>query len=262
MKKIILCIIATINLSIISYGQAIFENSYISQKGLENSFPAFKTDFGLHYYTLNRISGELLIYNANHILIKTINIPMPSGATEIQNISQFSDKLFNNDSLIEFIVSFRTTVGNPSIMTLFNENEIIIQQYGAKSDSKVINGNSNEFKLITWTEIYSPLQNPQLTYPFDVYSLPGITLNLNQNQNIENLQFFGFPNPTEKNITVINNLDIGQNGVLEVFDINGKKIIQKDVIGTAENIILDTSELSNGIYSAKLNNQTTKFIKK
>ena len=74
--------------------------------------------------------------------------------------------------------------------------------------------------------------------------------------------FFGFPNPTENRIAITNNLENGQNGILEVFDVNGKKVIQKNVIGENGEINLDVTELSNGVYIYKLNGQTNRFIKK
>jgi len=35
--------------------------------------------------------------------------------------------------------------------------------------------------------------------------------------------FFGYPNPAESTINITNKLSNGENGVLEIFDANGKK---------------------------------------
>lgn len=261
MKKIIFYLIVFI--SNFSVAQAVLEHSYIegAQRQPNNGLPMFITDNGTNYYEFNSVTRILLIYNSSHNLIKTINIPLTAGATRINSVSLFSDKLFNSDSLIEFVVMSYGT--GQSYLTLFNENATIVQQLGNDEGAELIKISNTNFKLLTWKELNYPFPNDNRTYyPYKIYSLPGTTLNLTQNQNIENLQFFGFTNPTENNIELTNNLNIGQNAVLEVFDINGKKVIQKDVIGTSENINLDISELNNGIYFAKLNNQTTKFIKK
>lgn len=74
--------------------------------------------------------------------------------------------------------------------------------------------------------------------------------------------FFGFPNPTENRITITNNLENGQNATLEVFAINGKKVMQKNVVGENGEINLDVTELNEGVYIYKLNGQTNRFVKK
>jgi Secretion system C-terminal sorting domain len=88
----------------------------------------------------------------------------------------------------------------------------------------------------------------------DVYSLPGI-LSVHQ-QNLLSKNFISFPNPTENNITITNNLESGQTGTLEVFDINGKKVMNKNGVGENGKINLDVTDLNEGVYISKLNGQT------
>jgi hypothetical protein len=258
MKKIIFGLIATFGISIVTFGQGTLEHSYQTKKWQYDQTNAFKTDAGLNFYTLDNSTGTLLVYNASHILIKTINIPIPSGYN-LQYLYAITDKLFNADALIEFIISFEDGT-NPDILTLINENGTILQQYGNKSEAYIIKGTSGAFKLITLSNPYSQVPTAS-NFDYDVYSLPGTTLNVLQNKSAEN-SFFGFPNPTENRIAITNNLENGQNGVLEVFDVNGKKVIQKNVIGENSEINLDVTELSKGVYIYKLNGQTNRFIKK
>lgn len=258
MKKIIFGIIATVSISSFSFAQATLEHSYQTTKFQSDETNAFLTDTGLKYYTLNNSTGTLLIYDDLHSLIKTVNIPIPGGYS-LNYLYIITDKLFNTDPLIEFIISFtNNNADDPFIFTLINENGTILQQFGDKIKAYVVKGTNNSFKLITVSNV--PSQNNGF-YDYDIYSLPGTTLNILQNELPENY-FFGFPNPAEYKIAITNNLQNGENGTLEVFDENGKKVIKKNVIGGNSEINLDVTELSNGVYIYKLNGQTNRFIKK
>ncbi len=248
MKKIILGLIATFGISIVSFGQVTLENSYYSK--IYSTVNGFNTENGLNYFTVDNISNQLKIYNSTHNLIKTVNIPVDANSF-INHIYLPTDKLFNSDNLIEFIVHLNNGPTNNN-MFLMNEDGIVLQQFGNKSEAKVIKSTSGVYKLDL--KIYD-----NGYYDF-IYTLTG-TLSVAQ-QEMLGKQFISFPNPTENKITITNNLENGQNGTLEVFDVNGKKVIQKNVIGENGEINLDVIELSSGVYIYKLNGQTNRFIKK
>ena len=260
MKKIIFGLIATFAFSNSLFSQGTLEHSYTSKLWQYDQTNSFKTDAGLNFYTLDNSTGTLLIYNASHSLIKTVTIPIPNGSIP-QCLYTITDKLFNSDALIEFIIRFEGgSESNPEFLSLINENGTILQQYDNKSEAYIIKGTSGTFKLITLSNPYTQVPAASNIY-YDVYSLPGTTLNVLQNNSAENT-FFGFPNPTQHKISITNNLESGQNATLEVFDINGKKVMQKNVVGENGEINLDVKELSNGVYIYKLNGQTNRFIKR
>ena len=255
MKKIILGLIATITISNLSFGQAVFEHSYAT-KGLDyERYNSFITQNGVNYFTLDTSTATLLFFNSSHTLFKTVTIPVESGYT-LKYITTVNDMLFNSDSLIEFI-AFSKNDTNVIQAKLINENGIILQEFGNKQEAKVIKVGTS-YKLITMKEVQIPFVT---TFEFDVYYLPGTTLNATSNKMEENL-FFGYPNPTQNKISIINNLEIGQTGTLEVFDINGKKVMYKNVVGENGEINLDVTDLNEGIYIYKLNGQTNRFVKK
>ena len=259
MKKIIFGLIATFGISIVTFGQATLEHSYSSNGwDYDDNCNTFKTQNGLNYFTFDRTDNTLKLYNSNHSLFKTVNIPVPAGYNLI-TVSTFSDILFNSDNLIEFLVQSRVSQSIQNII-LVNENGLVLQDYGNRDSAFIIKGISNDFKLVTSFDGQNSF--PELTnYLFDVYSLPGTTLNTVSNINNES-SFFGFPNPTENKIAITNNLESGQNATLEVFDINGKRVIQKNVTGGNSEITIDATELSSGVYIYKLNGQTNRFIKR
>jgi hypothetical protein len=259
MKKIIFGLIVTIAISSFSYGQAIFEHSYSSDTVNPNRINSFNTESGINYYTINKTLNTISIYNSSHALTKTVNITVPANSN-ILNIYAITDKLFNSDNLIEFIVSIYSNTDYHYSTTLYNENGVIIQQFGANSeDAHIVKDTNNNYKLITRGGVINP-STSVTSYVFDVYSLPG-TLSVNQ-QSLLSKHIVGYPNPTENDITITNNLENGENAKLEVFDTNGKKVLEKNVVGEDGELNLDVSNLSSGVYIYKLKGETNRFIKK
>ena len=259
MKKIILLFTALVSISNLSFGQVTYERSY-STYVWTDATNVFKTDSGLNYFTLDNITNVLRIYNESHVLIQTTNITLPTNY-HIGYIFYPSDKLFNTDSLIEFVIRFDRHTSAPSNLdkyqlNLLNQNNSTLFRFGNFGSATVIKGMTNNLKLITSLG-NNFTGNPSL---YDVYTLTG-TLSTVQT-NIANNLLFGYPNPTENKITLTNDLENGENGILEVFDTNGKKVIQKNVVGENGLIELEITELSNGVYIYKLNGQTNRFIKK
>ncbi|MDQ5930832.1 MAG: hypothetical protein QG594_2621 [Bacteroidota bacterium] len=255
MKKIIFGLIAIFGISITTFAQVTLEHSYVCQyqSNKNAKVKSFLTDNGLNYYTLDDNTNIMKFYNSSHVLYKTINVPIPNSTSKIYYIQFISDKLFNSDSNIEFIVTtISSMVGGGYNSILCNENGVILQQFGNKEYSYIIKDNSNNFKLIMETN-YGDVGD------YDVYSLSGSLSNAQQK--IISKDFIGIPNPVENIISISNNLQESKVGILEVFDLNGKKVIQQNVIGGSDYINLEVKDLSNGVYIYKLNGQTNKFIK-
>ncbi len=258
MKKLIFGLIAVVTIPNLSLGQATLEQQYSTIEVSRDFTNAFKTDTGLHYFTVEA-TNVLKIYTSSHTLTSTITIPIDNGYV-LDGVYPVSDKLFNTDNLMEFLIFTLIQSGSGGEiltykMTLINQNGTILQQFGDRGYANIIKESSGVFKLIA-----QKTTNETATV-YDVYSLPGTTLGtvtLNKNSS----SFYGFPNPTENKITITNNLENGQNGTLEVFDVNGKKVMQKNVIGENGEINLDVTNLSSGVYIYKLNGQTNRFIKK
>lgn len=75
-----------------------------------------------------------------------------------------------------------------------------------------------------------------------------------------NSQLSIYPNPTKS----IFNIDINDNAIIEVFDVLGKKVMQKTILSGLNN--LDVSPLEKGIYFARITNsisqtKTVRLIK-
>lgn len=260
MKKIILCLIATVSISNLSFGQITLESSWNKTDKINTWGQAytFITDAGLNYFTFFH-PNSLEIYNSSHSRTNNIKVPIDTGYI-LTGIYGLSDKLFNNDSLIEFLVfTEKTNLPAGSYakykLTLVNQNGDVLQQLGEVDYAQITKDNNGKFKLIT------TMQYEVSREMYNVWSLPGTSLGiLPLNKNISSL--VGYPNPTENRITITNNLENGQNATLQVFEINGKKVMQKNVAGENGEINLDVTELNEGVYIYKLNGQTNRFVKK
>lgn len=238
-----------------SFSQATFEQSYLinQDEGGDQTY-FFNTESASYHYTFDA-SNVLRIYTETHSLYTTLNLPVDAGYT-LNNLRLFTDKLFNSDSLIEFLMVTRSSTGTYK-MTLLNENGVILQQFGDKNDVLVVKTLSNNFKLIT-EKGYS-VSGSYFTSK-DVYSLTG-TLSVNQS-NILSKTLIAYPNPVKNILNITNPSNKNENTNLKVYSINGELVLQKNISNENEEFIkLDVSSLQSGIYIYKINEITNKFIK-
>ena len=207
MKKIIFSLIASALITNLSYGQATLEHSYKTKSFDYDNHNSFKTKSGINYFTLDLddTTNTLQFFDSNHDLYKTVLIPVSPGY-QLSRISTINDVLFNSDSLIEFIAfSGSNTNSNIRKATLINENAVVLQEFGNRDEAFIIKGIGGNYKLITYLEAQS--QTPFTgEYAFDVYNLPGTTLNTVTNKKVDENSFIGYPNPATNRMTITNPL--------------------------------------------------------
>lgn len=113
---------------------------------------------------------------------------------------------------------------------------------------------------------FSSGRNPGSTLFVDAVSLNGGTVSTDEITLENSLKHF--PNPVENELTVTFNASKSSNGTIEVFDVNGKLVISKNLnIITGANIqTINTEGLTQGVYTYVINNGgnrgVNKFIKK
>ncbi len=105
MKKLLL--LALLLSSMSSFGQIEWEQTYLYDGGvqrivLENS--------GEKYYSVNRQTGRVQFYNANHSPWKSVMIPLPSGNYSL-GIYHISETKINPDNNIEILYSTYSAPG-------------------------------------------------------------------------------------------------------------------------------------------------------
>jgi hypothetical protein len=224
-----------------------------SQITLEHSYPTGTSSASLQVVNLS-VSGykyalidytgqQVKLYNLNHSLWKTINTTTPNGYT-ILGIYNISETLFNLDNSVELTYSYYQT--SPSVIyevKVINESGSVILTIPNSNYAYAISTGANGTKLLA-TIVNSP-NNAQ-----NVYSLPGdlVTAQV-ENEERSSLLGFGYPNPTQNQITIPYNLPQGcKIADLIIYDITGNEIQKYRVDKTFNNLLIDASTLSKGQY--------------
>lgn len=243
MKKTILLSIATFAFAITSRSQINIENSYVGNLQVSNL-----TSGGYKYYNIDLVSNQVKVYNTNHSIYKTINLPTPTGSDVYKDVILLSDNLFDTDNLIEFILLYKNSLSPVLFLgKVINENGTVILQNNRTSfqvfnisgsfklKCKSINGDS--------TIIYS------LSGSLPCDACGGPTSIVKNNSTTTNTLPNAYPNPTSTQITIpytLTNSDT--KGKINIYDINGKILREYNVDNTFEILILDTQEFSAGTY--------------
>lgn len=258
-KSFYFLLFASILLPTISFAQLNLERTYTTSTvgSLDTYFFTFYTESGLNYFTYDEVTQEIKIYNENHLLIKSFTAPIPVDYI-VSGCWFVTDKLFNSNNSVEFLFSIYSnsdSINNKII--LFDDNGNNIQDFADRSYAGISKTSNNEYKLILRESKYT---NGIKSAVLDVYSLPG-TLSLEQDQ-LLSANFVTYPNPTSSIITIKSSKTFNKDSILQVFDIGGKKVIEKKLTEGNKDISVDVTTLNSGLYVYKINDVTGKFIKK
>ncbi len=249
--KIILTTLILIIITINSYSQITLEKEYVNG-GIEGIVTAFIANNTLYYYTVEgEYSGivSIVLYDESHVAIKTININI-DGITHINGVFLASDKLFNNDDNIEFVISYQYSGGSDmGVLALINDEGTKLMDLGDYNRASYIKTPSGKYKLITHYETDASGMN--------VYSLPG-TLTSNQEEILKKTQSLAYPNPARNFINL--KFERKGNNQLIVTDIKGRTVVVKDINPSLNEFKLNTTNFNSGIYLYQVGKQKGKFI--
>lgn len=244
-----------------------------AQINLEYTFPtssvyAFNTSNNTYYSIL--YSTGIKIYNSDYSLYKFIPITPPDGyKISLGAATYFSDKVFNTDSKIEFLINFTlsaavtvSTFNLNAVLQLYNEDGQLLKDFGTAmalygSVFKQISGVS---KLQIAKTTYDSSTSPATyVYSNDIYSLSGSLPSGVVELSDANLAP-AYPNPSNSivNLSVPKNID----GVakMRIFNTGGKLIEEKQVDGLFDKVLLNVSTYPAGIYIYECNKVSNRFI--
>jgi hypothetical protein len=264
--KTIISVIIFVSIFLTTKSQILLEQSYVDNQGLsiielENSGKKY-----LQYDLSNQI---LRLYNLDHSIFKTINIPSLLPTNQNISICYITENLFNTDNLIEILCrknQWSPTGSNANgSIKIINENGnvlfsadsmLAVEQrsttyFGYNDKSSFIYNTLNGTKMILYS---CQISNKG----FKVYSLPGTLpcdacdgqlagIIKNNSSTFEISK--PYPNPSSSEIIIpyiLSKNDI--EGKIEIFDINGKILRVFNVDNTFNNLVIDTKEFSAGTY--------------
>lgn len=231
----------------------VLATSVNSQISLENSY---NLNSNSGYLTLNNfaVSGykylsydpslqQIKLYNLNHSLWKTINIPSIPNFT-IQTISSIyvTENLFNTDSQVEYAAQYINTTVTPIqwYLKIYDENGNTVADIPNRLISQVVPASSNTFKLIV----------SDGNFIREVYSLPGTSSNVGlPNGGVTGQVGVSYPNPTSQIITLPYDLNgSSSTAVMNIYNLNGQIIESFNVDNSFNSVLLDVSNYTSGTY--------------
>jgi hypothetical protein len=190
---------------------------------------------------------EITVYNEDLSLYKTINISnfIPEGKICDIESTKLGDKyltqtLFNEDDLIEFIVS------GEGFFAIVNENNEELFRDNVSGD--VSECNLFETTSYTYIQVQTSYYSMEEGY-IDESKL--YLINKDASSNIPALtqvKSFSHPNPARETINIAYNLQGAETGTVVINSLSGKLIDRQTVKGDAASFNYSTRRLASGTY--------------
>ena len=247
MKKNLFSLLLSTIITSYAFGQITLEKTYSSE-----NLQVYTNSTETFYYSVGRNLSTIKIYNADYTLKKQFTLASPVNISSYDNFI-LSKNIFNTDNLLEIV----TTSGNyPNYsIKIYNEDGILVKDFGTgyqfedEFDFHVYyDSNSNKNKL----RLFKSSSNST-----EIYNLS--TNSLTTKEITDKNKLTAFPIPTNKNLNIIN--PNNGNNSLQVYDENGKIVINKLFTNSEKTISLDVEFLPKGIYIYKIGNINSKFLK-
>jgi hypothetical protein len=234
----------------------LIQAKVISQISLINTYDiavyiADIEDVGYKYYGIDYSTNQVLMYNTDHTLWKTINIATPENST-IDEIAYVSSRLFNSDNNIELLVVFNEYIETSDTSGYFiyttkivNENGVTFLDVPGGGYSAVYEIGKDIANLLVYVYDFS-------VSPFEVstniYSIPGLPTSTNEETSgimLEN----AFPNPAKSYITIPYKLENKTtNASIVIYNELGSEVYKGTISPNSNNYRLNTSVFSKGVY--------------
>lgn len=259
MKALILLTFMMISFTI--KAQVVYEHTYdsastVSSGGTLNQLMVVKFEVsGERYVKINQWGKEILIYDLNHSLLKTISFASFPGMSVYQgDILYLSQSLFNTDPKIEFLYSshnassnYYTGIYNEDGLLLFSDTGLIAIRSAIQLQQYPIYNTSLGTKMII------SYKNGQAK----VFGLGGTlsasVANINQNLLSSLAVSNAYPNPAVNSSTIDYILPDGTNdGYIVFYDLQSNEVRRFRVDRTFNSLLISTSDISAGTYYYQL----------
>ena len=247
MKKNLFSLLLSTIITSYAFGQITLEKTYSSE-----NLQVYTNSTETFYYSVGQNLSTIKIYNADYTLKKQFTLASPVDISSYDNFI-LSKNIFNTDNLLE-IVTISGNYPNYSIK-IYNEDGVLVKDFGTgyqfedEFDFHVYyDTNSNKNKL----RLFKSSSNST-----EIYNLS--TNSLTTKEITDKNKLTAFPIPTNKILNIVN--PNNGNNSLQVYDENGKIVINKVFTNSEKTISLDVEFLPKGIYIYKIGNINSKFLK-
>lgn len=201
------------------------------------------------YTSVNVLDTTIAIYSLNHKLISKVSLTIPKGHI-LANSYGFYRRVFDQDDGIEHLSLLYKSLDRNSYVVLLHDDDGSIMM---------------SFDSIIHVEILSTTQGPKLKvrrrYANHIYSLPG-QIPTQKPAPFEESTLEIYPNPATNSIELAYQLPKDQTtGEIHMYDVQGK-LMESIPVGKAfQQVRVDVSGYSSGLYIAQLNGfEVRKFL--
>lgn len=269
MKKLILILWAT--LLVLPYAQAQITKAH----SVDEYWYTVSIDDTLYYFTevrTHELNYLVKIYNQDYSLYRIIDLTQYIPDTCSWNMlwannyyqygrGAMSKRLFNSDNKMEFCfytqpINYSNKTFHPYIV---NENGNIVHDFGTLEGS--CNGGSVSVLANGSCRLNLYSSGDEHANHTEIYTLPGKCYTTISEAEKANANLNPpFPNPSRSTVNLPYQLQKGEIAVMQIYNINGQLMEQKQIEGSFDHIMLNVSHYPAGVYIYTYNGISQKFI--
>ena len=159
-----------------------------------------------------------------------------------------------------FMAIFTEAVSTPTITVTVNDATMGSATYTLDGNTAVLTATANEgYSFLTWSD--GNTENPRtVSLTSDTAFMAIFTASGSSSLQAVNAREFAlYPNPAKSFVT-LEFETLQENTLLQILDINGRRVRTFDLKAGIETLQIDVSDLSKGVYTVMLGNVTKKLI--
>ena len=157
-----------------------------------------------------------------------------------------------------FVAIFTEAVSTPTITVTVNDATMGSATYTLDGNTAVLTATANEgYNFLTWSD--GNTENPRTVTVTSDTTFMAIFSPASSLQEVNAREFALYPNPAKSFV----NLEfeaLKENTLLQILDLNGRKVRTFDLKAGVENLRIDLGDLPKGIYTVMIGNTTKKLI--
>ncbi len=214
---------------------------------------------GKKYMVQNLLTDQVIFYNLDYSLWKTITVPTLSGYTP--RLAYYaSENLFKLDNKVDMAIAYQNSSSQYK-QVIIDETGSIINTIDSSNILQVFNIGVDSFVAVA--TYYTAFTDPT-TSNCSVYSLPGtipcetcsnsrLGMRVINNGNADaSLQLI--PNPTDGQVRINYTITgIVVSATISITDVVGRLISKYDINSSSGYVTFNTTNMQNGIYYCTLN---------
>ena len=157
-----------------------------------------------------------------------------------------------------FVAIFTEAVSTPTITVTVNDATMGSASYTLDGNTAVLTATANEgYSFLTWSD--GNTENPRTVTITSDTTFMAIFSPASSLQEVNAREFAIYPNPAKSFVTLEFEA-LKENTLLQILDINGRRVRTLDLKAGQETLRIDLGDLPKGVYTIMVGNATKKLI--